>query len=66
MARTILTMEQVNEQTGIPVDTLRYWRKRNCGEGPRSFRLGRRVVYTQQDLDDWIDSQRDAERQGVA
>jgi hypothetical protein len=30
----------------------RYWRYRNTG--PRSFRLGRRVLYRRSDLHDWI------------
>ena len=38
-------------------DTLRYWRAR--GTGPKSFRLGRRVVYAEADLIAWVDEQRD-------
>ena len=37
-----------------PVATLRYWR--HLGTGPRSFRLGRRVVYRRDDLQAWIDA----------
>ncbi len=39
----------------LPVATLRYWRHR--GTGPRSFRLGRRVLYRADDLHSWIDAQ---------
>jgi predicted DNA-binding transcriptional regulator AlpA len=38
-----------------PVATLRYWR--HLGTGPRSFRLGRRVLYRRDDLHAWIDAQ---------
>jgi hypothetical protein len=39
----LLTMAEVAEALRVPVSTLRYWRSR--GEGPKSFALGRRVVY---------------------
>jgi hypothetical protein len=38
-----------------PVATLRYWR--HLRTGPRSFRLGRRVLYRRDDLTAWIDDQ---------
>lgn len=37
------TLDEVATAYKIPIATLRYWRAR--GEGPRSFRLGRRVFY---------------------
>lgn len=52
----LLRMEDVAEQTGVPIETLRWWRKRNKGEGPRSAKLGRRVVYRQSDVDAWIEA----------
>ena len=48
-----LTIDEVAAAYKIPVATLRYWRAR--GEGPRSFRLGRRVFYRKQDCDAWVD-----------
>ena len=41
-----------------PEATLRFWRSR--GVGPVSFKVGRRVVYRQSDLADWLDEQRAA------
>jgi predicted DNA-binding transcriptional regulator AlpA len=38
-----------------PVATLRYWR--HLGTGPRSFRLGRRVLYRRDDLQAWVEEQ---------
>jgi hypothetical protein len=40
----------------VPVATLRWWRHK--GIGPRSFKLGRHVLYERSDLDAWIDAQR--------
>lgn len=53
----LLRMEDVSEQTGVPINTLRYWRNRKQGEGPKSARLGRRVVYLQSDVDEWVKAQ---------
>ena len=39
----LLTIAEAASLVRAPVATLRYWR--HLGTGPRSFRLGRRVVY---------------------
>jgi len=49
-----LTINEVAVAYKIPLATLRYWRAR--GEGPRSFRLGRRVFYRKQDCEAWVDA----------
>jgi excisionase family DNA binding protein len=55
-APELLTIAEAAELLRAPVATLRYWR--HLGTGPRSFRLGRRVLYRRDDLHDWIDHQR--------
>jgi excisionase family DNA binding protein len=52
----LLTITEAAELLRAPVATLRYWR--HLGSGPRSFRLGRRVLYRRDDLRAWIDAQR--------
>ena len=54
----LLTITEAAEVLRAPVATLRYWR--HLGTGPRSFRLGRRVLYRRDDLHAWIDSRREA------
>jgi DNA-binding transcriptional MerR regulator len=49
----LLTITEAAGLLRAPVATLRYWR--HLGTGPRSFRLGRRVVYRRVDLHGWID-----------
>ena len=49
----LLTITEAAELLRAPVATLRYWR--HLGTGPRSFRLGRRVLYRRDDLHRWID-----------
>jgi DNA-binding transcriptional MerR regulator len=56
----LLTLAEAAELLRAPVATLRYWR--HLGTGPRSFRLGRRVVYRRDDLHAWIDARRDQGR----
>lgn len=54
----ILSTEEVSEMTTIPAATLRFWRHRNDGTGPRSFRLGpRKVVYKRSDVEAWLEAQ---------
>ncbi len=50
----LLTIAEAALLLRTPVATLRYWR--HLGTGPRSFRLGRRVVYRRDDLQSWIDA----------
>ena len=53
----LLTIAEAAALLRAPVATLRYWR--HLGTGPRSFRLGRRVLYRRDDLNDWIDARRE-------
>lgn len=52
----LMTHEQVSEEFGFSIHTLRFWRHR--GTGPHSFRLGRRVVYARADVEKWINEAR--------
>lgn len=49
----LLTTAEVVAITRAPASTVRYWR--HVGTGPRSFRLGRRVVYRRRDVLAWIE-----------
>jgi predicted DNA-binding transcriptional regulator AlpA len=51
----LLRLPEVAEVTGIPEATLRFWRHE--GRGPKSAKLGRRVVYREADVLAWIDAQ---------
>jgi excisionase family DNA binding protein len=55
----LLTITEAAELLRAPVATLRYWR--HLGSGPRSFRLGRRVLYSRDDLHEWIDARRESD-----
>lgn len=62
MSRTLLTTAEVSDMTGVPVETLRYWR--HLGRGPISFKLGRKVVYERTDIQQWLTEQRELTRSG--
>ena len=55
MSEVLLRIGDVADRIGVPVNTLRYWRVQ--GRGPRSVRIGRRVVYRERDIDAWLASQ---------
>lgn len=40
----------------IPVESVRYWR--HVGKGPKSFKVGRRVLYAAEDVEVFIASAR--------
>jgi DNA-binding transcriptional MerR regulator len=61
MKRTILTINDVGTMINRSVETLRWWRQR--GEGPPSYRIGRRVVYDEDAVLAWLDQQRQTARQ---
>jgi excisionase family DNA binding protein len=47
-----LTISEVAELVRAPIETVRYWR--HIGKGPKSFKVGRRVLYAIEDVDAWI------------
>ena len=51
----LLTIAEVSEMLRGPIATLRWWR--HIGEGPRSFKIGRRVFYRESDVLAWIELQ---------
>lgn len=56
-----LTPADVAQMTGVPVQTLYNWRSetlRGKPVGPRSFKMGRLVRYTEADVNEWLDGLR--------
>ncbi len=51
----LLTITEVAELTRLSEATLRWFR--HCGKGPKSGKLGRRVMYRESDVAEWIDAQ---------
>ena len=49
-----ITAKEVAEMTTCSVTTVNGWRSKNMG--PRFHRLGGRIVYNPQDVQDWIDA----------
>ncbi|QVI29928.1 helix-turn-helix domain-containing protein [Mycolicibacterium neoaurum] len=57
-----LTTAQAAAYLGKPEATLRWWRHRDIG--PRSYLIGRGVVYDRADLDQWLADQKAATMRG--
>ena len=56
--KVMLPTREASEYIGIQEGTLRYWRHLADGSGPKSFRLGKKLVfYAQDDLDEWLAQQ---------
>lgn len=51
----LLTITETAERTHTPEATLRFWR--HNGTGPYSFKIGRRVMYKAEDVEQWIAAQ---------
>jgi excisionase family DNA binding protein len=49
-----LSTEELATRTGIPAETLRYWRQ--LGKGPAYMRLGRAIRYRLADVEAWEES----------
>jgi excisionase family DNA binding protein len=57
MEQRLLTIAEVADLCRTTPDTVRYWRY--SGHGPKSFRLGRRVLFKLEDVEAWIDDAAD-------
>lgn len=56
--QTMLSTKEASEHLGIAESTLRYWRHVADGTGPKSFRVGRKLVYyAVDDCDEWLAQQ---------
>ncbi len=49
---TFLTTAELAHVVRAPVETVRYWR--HVGKGPKSFKLGRRVLYAREDVETFL------------
>ena len=56
--KTMLSTLEASAYLGVCASTLRYWRHIADGTGPKSFRVGKKLVfYAQEDLDEWLNEQ---------
>ena len=56
-APRLLRPDELASLLGIPLATIYRWRSR--GDGPPGIRVGRHVRYRLEDVDRWLDEQRD-------
>ena len=53
-----MTTTEVAGLCRTPVETVRFWR--HTGKGPKSFKVGRRVLYAVADVEAWLADARQA------
>ena len=53
----LLSLPELSEMLGVPIDTLYGWRHR--GEGPVGYRIGRHVRYRRSAVEAWLELHRD-------
>ena len=53
----LMSLADLSEMLGIPVNTLYRWRVR--GEGPSGYRLGKHVRYQRAAVEAWLETQAD-------
>ena len=51
----LLTSAETAEVLRVPVRTLYVWR--GAGRGPRSYRVGKHVLYRRADVEAWLEEQ---------
>lgn len=51
----LLTTAEASQHLNVPIGTLHYWR--SIGEGPKSMKLGRRVMYRREALEAFVSEQ---------
>jgi excisionase family DNA binding protein len=59
----LLTIEQAADRLSVSVHTLRLWRHK--GYGPQGATLGRRVMFRESDVEQWIEQQFGVARKGA-
>ena len=55
MTPKLLTPSEVAEALRTPEDTLRHWRDKNTG--PLAVKIGRRILYREEDVASWLADQ---------
>jgi predicted DNA-binding transcriptional regulator AlpA len=58
----LMNINEVAEYLRAPVETLRWWRMQ--GTGPQGFKLGRRIMYREADVEAWVEQRFKAEATG--
>lgn len=56
MAARFMTGTDLASLCHTSPETVRYWR--HVGKGPKSFKVGRRVLYAVEDVEAWLESAR--------
>ena len=62
----LLDEKMLSAVTGIPVKTLQFWRTTGAKHAPPFIKLGKRVFYRPQEIDEWVDGKQSFHKAGIA
>ena len=62
----LLDEKMLSAVTGIPVKTLQFWRTTGAKHAPPFIKLGKRVFYRPQEIDEWVDGKQSFQKAGIA
>ena len=57
MKKMLMRENDLEELTGIPVQTLRFWRFSGPEYAPNFIKIGKNVFYVRDEIDEWIKNQ---------
>lgn len=53
-----ISLDQASVYLGVPRDTLYWWRKERRKDRPPDYKIGRRIMYDREELDEWLQSRK--------
>jgi len=53
----MIDAREASRLSGVPIETLKYWRRQPGRPGPKWTNVGRRVMYQTSDVIAWVEAQ---------
>ena len=57
MEKILISETELSELTGISIKTLQWYRYKGPKYAPKFMKIGKRIYYSKQEIDDWIENQ---------
>ena len=57
MEQVLFNEQEVSDYIRVPVKTLRYWRHFGKDFAPKFMKIGKRIYYSKEEINEWIKNQ---------
>ncbi len=57
MEKILISETELSELTGISIKTLQWYRYKGPEYAPKFMKIGKRIYYSKQEIDEWIKNQ---------